>query len=162
MPAAMVPLLSAGLTQKETRSMAADFRLSDIDGKFVALSDFRDDIAVLDFWASWCEPCIAQIPILNAVHEKYRNRGVHVVGVVVESGSVKDIRRFLRKHQMNYPVLIGNDDVVNKYKVRVFPMTFVINPQRHIQNAYIGERSTKEQNVERDIQALIAAWGKEE
>ena len=155
-------VLKSGLGQTETRSAAPDFTLPDLDAKRIALSDFSDNIVVLDFWATWCEPCVVEIPNLNALQERYAARGLRVIGVVVESGSVKDIRQFLTKHKVNYQLLIGNDAVVNKYKVTGFPTTLVIDPQRQIHKKYVGARAAKDQNVERDIRALLAAWGKEE
>jgi cytochrome c biogenesis protein CcmG/thiol:disulfide interchange protein DsbE len=166
---AFIAYLPAGLTglkgnlvQREARSVAPDFTLPNLDGKPVALSDFGQNIVVLDFWATWCHPCVAELPNLNALQEKYASRGLRVVGIVVESGSVKDIRKFLTKHKVNYGLLVGNDALVNKYKVTGFPTTLLIDPQRQIQKKYVGARSAKDQNVERDIQALLAAWGKEE
>ena len=161
MPASLA-VLKSGLRQRETRFAAPDFTLPDLDGKRIALSDFSDNIVVLDFWATWCEPCAVEIPNLNALQERYAARGLRVIGVVVESGSVKDIRQFLTKHKVNYQLLIGNDAVVNKYKLTGFPTTLVIDPQRQIQKKYVGARSGKDQNVERDIRASLAAWGKEE
>ena len=155
-------VLKSGLGQKETRSAAPDFTLPDLDGKRIALSDFSDNIVVLDFWATWCEPCVVEIPNLNALQERYAARGLRVIGVVVESGSLKDIRQFLSKHKVSYQLLIGNDAVVNKYKVIGFPTTFLIDRQRQIHKKYVGVRSAKDLNVERDVQALLAAWGKEE
>jgi len=161
MPASLA-VLKSGLRQRETRFAAPDFTLPDLDGKQIALSNFSDKIVLLDFWATWCEPCVAEIPHLNALQEKYTARGLRVIAVVVESGSVKDIRQFLTKHKVNYQLLIGNDAVVNKYKVTGFPTTLVIDPQRQIHKKYVGARAAKDQNVERDIRALLAAWGKEE
>ena len=160
MPASLA-ILKSGLQQKETHATAPDFSLPNLEGKRIALSDFSGSILLLDFWATWCEPCIAELPNLNALQEKYSSRGLHVVGVVVESGSVKDLRRFLTKHEVNYQLLIGNDAVVNKYRLTVFPTTLLIDPRRQIQKKYVGSRSAKPQNVERDLQALLAATGKD-
>jgi len=159
MPSA-IAFVASEVRQKEIQTVAAEFRLPDIDGKNVSLTDFQGEIVVLDFWATWCEPCIAQIPKLNALNDEYAHRGVRVLGVVVESGSVKDIRQFLLKHKVGYPVLIGNDAVVNKYKVSVFPTTVVIDTRGRIHKKYVGERSVKQHDLENDIRTLIAAGGK--
>jgi len=151
--------LSSEMRQKEnSRNLAPDFKLPDLNGKTVMLSDFKNNVVVLDFWASWCEPCIAEIPNLNALHEKHADRGLRVLGIVLESGSVKDIRQFVTKHKIDYQILIGNDNVVNKYNVAGFPTTLLIDPQRQVQKKYLGVRSGKESNIERDVQALLSAW----
>jgi peroxiredoxin len=160
-PAALA-VFKSGLVQRETHSAAPDFTLPNLDGKPVALSDFGENIVVLDFWATWCPPCVAELPNLNALQESYASGGLRVVGIVVESGSLKDIRKFLTKHKVTYELLVGNDALVNKYKVTGFPTTLLIDPQRQILKKYVGARSAKDQNVERDIQALLTAWGKKE
>lgn len=165
MPVSLLYLKSSLLQQEKTRIAAPDFTLPDLAGKTVKSSDFKGNVVVLDFWATWCAPCIEEIPNLNALQQKYADRPVRVVGIVLESGSVKDIRQFVTKHQINYKVLIGNDTVVNKYKVIGFPTTLLIDPGWQMYKKYTGTRSQKELSIahviERDVQALLSAWRKE-
>ena len=165
MPGSLLFLKSSLLQQEKKRNAAQDFTLPDMDGKTVKSSEFRNNVVVLDFWATWCAPCVEEIPNLNALQRKYADRRVLIVSIVLESGSVKDIRQFLTRHPIDYKVLIGNDAVVNKYKVIGFPMTLLIDPSWQIYKKYTGTRSQKELRIgnviERDVQVLLDTWRKE-
>src|SRR2546428_9832056 len=88
---------------------APDFKLPDLNGKEFKSSQLKGSIVVLDLWATWCEPCVADIPMFNRLQEKFASRGVKIVGVAVESGWAKDIKPHVAKHAIKYTVLVGNE-----------------------------------------------------
>jgi len=148
------------LWQRQTpESVVADFTLRDLEDKSVTFSTFKGKVILLDFWATWCEPCIAEIPQLNFLYRTHRDRGLEVVGVALESGSVADIRRNVAKHKINYRVLIGDDGVANRYKVFGFPTTYLIDRSWRIHKKYIGlqpnKRTERAASLDADIQALL-------
>ncbi len=108
---------------------APDFKLKDTEGKPVTLKDFREEkIVVLDFWASWCGPCLKAIPELNTIHKDYAEKDVQVLGI---NSLVRERRRavisFKRKH-MKYPCLIDvKGTVARDYRVKFIPTLVLID-----------------------------------
>ena len=147
---------SFGESQKEdAKSAVPDFTLPDIDGKYYRLSDYKHRVVLLDFWATWCEPCIDQIPELNIFRTIYEKDGLAVISVAVESGSLKNIRETAAKHDIAYPVLVGTDAVQNKFKIVGFPTTYLIGKPWRIHKKYVGLKSAK-RTIEQDIQSLLS------
>lgn len=132
--------------------------LQDFDGKAISAADqFKGNIVVLDFWATWCVPCIAEIPTLNRLQEKYADRGVKVVGVALASGEAKEVKPFVGRNRMKYTVLMGDDDQVYDLNVVAFPTTYLVTRDLKVFRRYIGAGPRKAAEVEADIQTLLAA-----
>jgi peroxiredoxin len=105
-----------------------NFTVKDLNGKQVALSAFKGNVILLDFWATWCPPCKKEIPGFVNLYNTYKSRGFVVLGVSVDD-EVSDVKKFAKQFKMNYPVLIGHDreDLRNAYApMPGFPTTFVI------------------------------------
>jgi thiol-disulfide isomerase/thioredoxin len=136
---------------------APRFSLRTLDGRIVTTKQLDGGIFVLDFWATWCAPCVAEIPVFNELQRKYAGRGVKVFGVAVQSGWPRDIRRFAKKHKMEYQVLAGNDQVVSDFDVISFPTTYLIGPGLNIYKKYSGAYPEKWNDIERGIEQLLAA-----
>jgi thiol-disulfide isomerase/thioredoxin len=79
-----------------------EFSLRTLKGQTVTSQELKDSIVVLDFWATWCEGCITEIPAFNRLEQKYGLRGVKVIGMAVQSGWDKDIRKFARQYKIRY------------------------------------------------------------
>jgi peroxiredoxin len=145
-------VLSAG-------SPAPKFRLADVNGRPFDSSQLKGSIVVLDLWATWCEPCIADIPMFNKLHEKFQGQGVKVIGIAVESGWAKDIKPQVAKRAIKYPVLVGNDRIVEQYQMIGFPTTYLIGKDGKIVQKYTGTvpdtESQKEADLNREIEALL-------
>jgi thiol-disulfide isomerase/thioredoxin len=91
---------------------ALNFTLPDMQGKMHSLSDWRNKkVVVLNFWATWCPPCRAEIPDFIQLQKTYGNDGVQVIGVAVDN--LEDVSAFYQSEGMNYPVLIGEQDAIN-------------------------------------------------
>ena len=114
----------------EVHGKVADlnFTVKDINGKDVALSAFKGNVILLDFWATWCPPCKKEIPGFIGLYKTYKPRGFVVLGVSVDD-SMSDVKKFIKQFKMNYPVLIGHDreDLQKAFApMPGFPTTFVI------------------------------------
>jgi peroxiredoxin len=109
-------------TEQQPRAAPA-FSLPDLRGKRTKSADLEGNIVVLDFWATWCVPCVGEIPAFNQLQEKYSRQGVKVIGLAVQSGWARDIKRFATKYKMRYPILVGTDDTVGDFDVIGFPTT---------------------------------------
>jgi len=138
---------------------APDFKLRDLNGKEFKSSQLKASIVVLDLWATWCEPCVADIPIFNRLHEKFANRGVKIVGVAVQSGWANDIKPHVARHAIEYTVLVGNEKIVEMYRMIGFPTTYLIGKDGKILKKYIGTapdtEAEKEADLNHEIEMLV-------
>jgi len=131
-------------------------KLQDFDGKPISSEQFKGSIIVLDFWATWCGPCIAEIPSLNRIQEKYASKGVRVVGVALASGEADEVKPFVGKNKMKYTVLMGDDDQVYDLNVVAFPTTYLVTRDMKVFRKYLGAGPRKEAELEADIQKLLS------
>ena len=135
----------------------AEFSLPKPDGQTLRSEDLKDKIVVLDFWATWCENCVSEIPAFNKLQQKYGSRGVKVIGMAVQSGWASDIQKFAVQYKMRYTILVGNDDTVSDFGIISFPATYVIGPGWKLYKKYSGSPENKSTNIERDIETLLKA-----
>ncbi len=138
--ALLVAVLAAcGPLPDESQPMQApSFRLKSMQGEEVDLEAQRGKIVVLDFWATWCHPCLEQIPILNRFYERNRDAGVEVYGISMDVDGVEAIEPFMKKHAFRYPVLLGQLAVADRYGVRSFPTSVVIDAEGNIRSMHVG------------------------
>jgi len=133
---------------------APDFTLTNLNGKTVKLSDFKDKLIILDFWATHCPPCIQKIPDFIKLYNKYKNKGLVIIGISLDRGDVERVKRFCRNKGVNYPVVIGNYEVTKSYGgIRYIPTTFIIDKNRNIVKKFIGYTSID--TFESEIKKLL-------
>jgi len=130
--------------------------LQDFDGKAVASDKFKGNILVLDFWATWCGPCIVEIPAYNKLQEKYADKGVKIVGVTMASGESKEVKPFIERHKMKYTILMGDDAQAYDFNIIGFPTTYLVTRDGMIFAKYVGAGHGKIAKLESDIQKLLA------
>jgi thiol-disulfide isomerase/thioredoxin len=120
---------------------APDFTLQSLDGKNVRLSDLRGKAVLLNFWATWCGPCKIETPWLVELQNQYGSQGLQVVGVAMDDSGKDEIAKFAKDMGMNYPVLIGKEDVGDAYGgVPALPESFFIGRDGKIVDKIIGLR----------------------
>ena len=146
---------AASQSDKREVQLAAEFKLSDLDGRQISSADLKGNVVALDFWATWCGPCLAEMPTFNSLHEKYAGRGVKVIGIAVQSGWAQDIKPYRDQYKIAYPILVGDDEVVEKYGVIGFPTTYILDKDLKIHWKFTGKLPGKEE-LEREIESLLA------
>jgi len=123
----------------KTGQIAPGFELRDLNGKEVKLSDFRGKAVVLNFWATWCSPCRAEIPWFEDFQKQYGPQGLQVIGVAMDDSGHAKIAEFAKQMGMNYPVLFGREAVGQEYGgVDFLPSTFYIDRQGRITDSVAG------------------------
>ncbi len=135
--------------------VSPDFTLQSLDGKAVHLSDFRGKAILLNFWATWCEPCKVEMPWIVDLQKKYASKGLQVVGVAMDDASPDEISKFTQQMGVNYPVVIGKDEVADSYGGLPFlPTTFYIGRDGKIVDKVLGIKGRGE--IEDDIRKALA------
>lgn len=140
-------------------SQAKDFSLLSIENKTVTLADFKDKIVILNFWATWCPPCQKEIPDFISFYEKYHDKGVAIVGIAIDEEGVSIVKPFAEKYKMNYPVLIGNENIIADYGAMVaIPTSFLIDRSGKVYKKYLGYHSIDD--YQKDVDSLLKASNK--
>lgn len=137
------------------RKTAPEFTLKDASGKPVRLADYRGKVLILDFWATWCEPCAMEIPWFMDLERREKDHGLAVLGVSMDDEGWDAVKPFAAKIGLNYPVVLGNDETALLYGgVDALPTTFLIDREGRIAAVHVGlaDRRDIEDGVERLLQ----------
>jgi thiol-disulfide isomerase/thioredoxin len=136
-----------------TGDLAPDWTLSDPSGKQHTLSEYRGKVVIMDFWATWCGPCLRAMPGLQALHEKYKDRGVVIFGINCwESG---DPEALMTKEGFEYTLLLEGDPVAAMYSVSGIPTFYIVSPEGRIAHHAVGFDPKLEEKLEEIIDALL-------
>jgi thiol-disulfide isomerase/thioredoxin len=119
------------------------WKLKDLDGRFVDSAQFQGKVLVIDFWATWCPPCLSEIPGYIALQEKYGQAGLVIVGISLDSEAPEEVKQFVAQHHMNYPVVLGDESVTTPFGgVEEIPTTFIVDRQGNIRYRKVGAEET--------------------
>lgn len=141
--------------RSNARVAPLNFTLRDLNGKDVRLAAYRGQVILLDFWATWCGPCKAEIPWFVDLQARYGKQGLQVLGISVDD-PVEELRPYVAGLKMNYPVLqgVGRDDVLKAFgPLEGLPTTFVISREGRICAVHTGLGS--QSSFETQVQALL-------
>jgi len=137
---------------------APSFELPDLTGGKVSLAALKGKVVVLDFWATWCGPCLKELPDYAEFWRKNQGKGVEVIGVVFESGEPQEIQDFVRENRIPYRQLIGDDKLQEAFQANQgFPTTFVIDGQGVIRTTILGSTPHKFEKLQQTVDAALAA-----
>ena len=132
-----------------TRPAAPPTRVTTLEGKVIDLADLKGRVVLIDFWATWCPPCRAELPHFQALYTKYQPR-LQILGLAMDQEGAGAVAPFVKAQGVTYPIALGTEALGNAYGgIRGIPTTFLIDQQGRIAKKYFGyqEASVFEQDV---------------
>ena len=121
-------------------SHAADFSLEDMQGKTHRLADYRGKWVLVNFWATWCAPCLREIPELTSLHDAHQDKDLLVIGIAMDSGSSSKVAGFAKAHGISYPVVMGDRKITAQIgRIEVLPTSYLYNPKGEQVTSHAGE-----------------------
>jgi peroxiredoxin len=142
----LLPMASGCGSEGEAKGLAPDFSLNDLSGRSISLTQYRGQVTLVDFWATWCPPCRMSIPELVSLQEKYGQKGLVILGISLDSPQqVPDeyLRVFKSELQINYKILRYNQKVIESYfgnESPAIPTMFLIDRNGKIRKKFVGFR----------------------
>ena len=140
---------------KQINIKAPDFTLKDVNGRTVSLSSLKGKVLLVNFWATWCPPCKAEMPSMNKLYNSMKVRGLEIVAISSDS-SLSSIKDFLAKSRVDFLVLHDEKKAVSlQYKVFSMPTTFLIDRNGFVVEKYYGEYDWTDPEVRTQIEKLL-------
>ena len=137
--ASMLLLLAVATTATRAESHLVDFSLPDADGRIHRLSDHRGKWVVINFWATWCGPCMIEIPELMRFHDRHKDDDAIVIGVNFEEIDTPDLVKFIAEMDINYLVVRAGDKPILPFEpLKGLPSTFFVDPHGELVASHVG------------------------
>jgi len=131
-------MLQAGVAVGQAK-IAPDLALKNLKGQVIHLSNYRGKVVLINFWATWCPPCLAEMPELARLQKKHKDHSLQLIGIAYPSNRPRQVRRFVRRLRLNYPVLLGTWKIMRLFDVaEILPVTIVIDRGGQIRDRIIG------------------------
>ena len=143
------------LKASEAGAVKPGFTLPVLDGGTSSLSDFTGKVVYVDFWASWCGPCLKSLPLYESLYQETGTDHFQILAINLDEDEA-DARRFLDKHPISYPVLLDPAGrTAADWQVKVMPSSFLLDASGNIVHEYAGFESEHIEEIRSDIQALL-------
>jgi thiol-disulfide isomerase/thioredoxin len=127
-----------------------------LDGSKFALESRRDKVVLVNIWATWCGPCVFEIPELQALHDKYAPRKFEVIGVSVDESGVEAVKQFAQEHKMTYPVVIDPDgNLANMLQTNALPTTVLLGRDGKILWKHLGQIRNNDPELAKAIETAL-------
>ena len=143
-------------TYPKQRLDAPAFQLQDLNGDAASLEAYRGKVVMVHFWATFCLPCLEEMPVLESLWQEYGGQGLMILGIAGDRGDIEIIREFAEKTGVNFPVLHDQEGLVrNRYKVTALPTTYMVGRDGKISGRAIGTRAWSEHGGREVIETLL-------
>jgi len=122
----------------------------------IHMADFKGKIVVLNFWATWCPPCRAEIPDFINLQKEYEGKGVIIIGLSLDSAAPSEVVAFAKKAGINYPIVMSTDEIAQQYGVKEgIPVTTIVGPDGAIVDSHLGK--VEKGYLEAQVKKLLPA-----
>lgn len=146
---------SAQLYPAQREAKARDFEVTLLNDENFRLSDYEGQVVLLNIWATWCAPCREETPDLQELYEKYKDEGFMILGVSIDEQGESEVRPFIEKYEVSYPIVIDKGEIMDKYGPTMgIPTTYVINQQGNLEYFAVGALTNIE--LEPRIKTLLS------
>ena len=126
----------------EKGDAAPDFTLPDLDGKMVRLSDQKGKVVFLNIWATWCPPCVEEMPSMEKLHQALKDEDFQILAVSIDKQGAEAVRPFMKQHKLNFTALVDKEETTKSaYQTTGVPETFIIDRDGIIIEKVIGPRN---------------------
>jgi thiol-disulfide isomerase/thioredoxin len=126
-------MFSLAAYAQNAQQQAPSLMLKSIQGRTLSLSNYKGKVVLLNFWATWCPPCRAEMPELVRMQREYGARGLQIIGITYPPQTLSEVRRFVRQLKVNYPVALGTKETKALFdESETLPLTIVIDREGHI------------------------------
>lgn len=154
--AVVFALWSVSAAAAELSGPAPDFTLQTMDGKKVSLSDYKDQVVMINFWASWCGPCRQEMPELNTLYDTYKKAGFVLLGINLDDSKAA-VDKSLQKTPVTFPVLLDpKGKVAELYKNKAMPSSYFVDRKGNLAYLHQGYRPGEEAEYKKIIRKLLA------
>jgi len=141
----------------DTHRSLPEFKLKLVDGRVVNSKDLAGKITVIDFWGTWCAPCLQEIPEYNAFYREYKGRGVYFLALAADSGTDKEVRDAAKKLKIEYPVAAPSWEELDLFgNIEAFPTTMIFNAGGKLEKSFIGSSPGKQSALREVVNRLMA------
>lgn len=147
----------AGVVELKEGQQAPGFTLATLDGGKASPEDHRDKLVILNFWATWCQPCTLEMPSLEALWSRYRERGLVVIGVSVDRGAPRALLEpYVRSLKLTFPILLDPDSKTSdRWRVTAIPATFIVRPGGDVAGMVTGAREWNSGEMRALVERLL-------
>lgn len=132
------------------------FKVISTSGQTITQENYRGHVLILDFFATWCQPCRMSIPHLVEMNRKYGRQGLHILGLSVDEDGERVVTTFADEHRVNYPLALAGDSITADFGVRSVPIMYVIDKKGRVAEVFRGYSNESARALDSSIKRLLA------